>query len=94
MTTQNRYTLSIFGEDYNIVSDEDSEALSKAAGMVDDLMKSAIPQETHASNRYKPTVLVAMQLASQLLEARACADKLEKSASSLVDLIKKETGLS
>ena len=57
------YKVHIFGEEYNLVSDEREEHVIKAASLVDDAMQ-AIAQNVETIDAKKSAVLAALQMAS------------------------------
>ncbi len=60
------YKVYIFGEEYNLVSDEREEHVIKAASLVDDAMQT-IAQNVETIDAKKSAVLTALQMASVFL---------------------------
>jgi cell division protein ZapA (FtsZ GTPase activity inhibitor) len=64
-----KYNLTIFGENYVILSDEPEERLYAAAQLVDSFMHEA-KQKRSSSQTYSVAVLAALQLASKFLATK------------------------
>ena len=62
----NSYKLLIFGDHYSVVSDESNAQITKAASMVDALMKEISSKASQVDEK-RIAVLVALQMASKLL---------------------------
>lgn len=65
-----KYKLNIFGESYTLVSDEAESHVTAAAQVVDDLM-TTMAKSFGSQDGKKLAVLVALQLSSQLLQAKS-----------------------
>lgn len=81
-----KYKVSILGESYSIVSDEDQNLITQAAQLVD-LRMEEIDQLAVISEPKKIAVLAALQIASELVRLKAQADQAKLHQKALVDII-------
>ncbi len=61
-----KYKVSLFGEMYNLVSDESESLVLSSASLVDSLMKN-IAQQSRCTDTKRLALLVALHLAQQQL---------------------------
>jgi cell division protein ZapA len=78
-----QYKVEIFGEQYVLVSDESADHIASAARLVDTFMKEITTKAAGADTK-KVAILVALQLASQLLNLQ---EKREKDTIAHANLI-------
>lgn len=62
----NNYKLTIFGDQYSVVSDESQSQVNQAADMVDKLMQEISAKLSQVDEK-RIAVLVALQMASKVL---------------------------
>ncbi len=86
---KNSYKLSIFGDSYSVVSDESEIQLHKAAARVDSLMKEISAKISHIDEK-KVAVLVALQMASQILALESLVENTAEYHQVLLDKIERE----
>jgi cell division protein ZapA (FtsZ GTPase activity inhibitor) len=82
-----KYKVSLFGEIYNLVSDESESLLLSSASLVDSLMKE-MAQHTRCTDTKRLALLVALHLAQQQLSDQS------KLLSLIDDELKFESSLS
>ena len=80
------YRVTIFGDQYNLISDESEERVLEMAALVDTLMKE-IADKSKLSDAKKVAVLTALKIAS-LLESERDANNVYKEK--LIGRIEKE----
>ncbi|MCX5924760.1 MAG: cell division protein ZapA [Candidatus Dependentiae bacterium] len=81
-----QYKVDIFGEQYVLVSDESAELVINTARCVDSLMKE-IATKNNGIDTKKIAVLVALQLASQLVNLKDEKNKNIIQQAHLIDRI-------
>lgn len=89
MSMPKKFKVSIFGESYNLVSDEPEEQIAFSAQNVDELMK-IIAEKSGMSDQKRIAVLAALQLASKLKTCESLLESYSKRESQLVHRIEKE----
>ncbi len=79
MNTKKSYKVTIFGDQYTLVSDEAEQRIIQSASSVDTLMKE-IAAASKISDQKKIAVLAALRLASKLhdLESEISQSETEK----------------
>ncbi|MBY0110202.1 MAG: cell division protein ZapA [Candidatus Babeliaceae bacterium] len=82
-----KYKVSLFGEVYDLVSDESEGLILNSASMVDSLMKN-IAQQSRCTDTKRLALLVALHLAQQQLSDQS------KLLSLIDDELKLESSLS
>ena len=89
MNTKKSYKVTIFGDQYTLVSDESEQRVVQSASLVDTLMKE-IAAASKISDHKKIAVLAALRLASKLdaLESEVSHSDNEKER--LLQRIEKE----
>ncbi len=85
MSEPKKYTVSLLEKEYVLVSDETQEHVNEAASLVNGLMKT-IAKNTNFTHE-KISVLVALQLASQVVAERSKISLCKEKTKSLVELI-------
>lgn len=91
-TEKKQYKVSIFGENYVLVSDEASDTFFKSVEYVDSLMKE-ISEKSRLTDVKKLAVLVALQAASSMFAQERNVEKANDSVASLIHQIDKELKL-
>lgn len=81
-----KYKVSIFGESYNIISDEPEEQVFAVAQQVDYCMKD-ISNRSSSQDAKRIAVLTALQFASKHVFSTSKIDSYEKAAEKLIDVI-------
>lgn len=79
----NRVTMSICGEDYTLVADENAAYMEKIGSMVDKKMQELMT-EAHVS-RNDAAVLAAVNLADELCKAQDGSENLRRQLKSYLD---------
>lgn len=85
----NSYKLTIFGDQYSVVSDESHANINQAAAMVDTLMQE-ISSRLSQIDEKRIAVLVALQMASKVLALENQIDLTSDRHKELVDRIENE----
>ena len=83
MSEKKRYKVTIFGQEYTLISSEHDEYLLEAARLVDAAMKE-IAGKAVAVDSNKVAVMAALHMASSLAQARGLAQQQELRCQSLV----------
>ncbi|MBS1987170.1 cell division protein ZapA [Candidatus Dependentiae bacterium] len=78
-----RYKVTIFGQEYTLISSEHDEYLLEAAHLVDTAMKE-IASKTVSVDQSKVAVMAALHMASSLAQARSAAQQQEQRCQALV----------
>ncbi len=78
-----RYKVTIFGQEYTLISSEHDEYLLEAARLVDTAMKE-IAGKAVAVDPNKVAVMAALHMASSLAQARGVAQQQEQRCQALV----------
>lgn len=89
MNTAKSFKITIFGENYSLMSDETEEHVHSVAQQIDSLMKEVAHKMPQAPVE-KIAVLVALQLASQLDHAKSLNSRYEMSHESLIEKINQD----
>jgi cell division protein ZapA len=89
MNKTKNYRINIFGDQYNLISDESQEHITKTAAMVDALMKE-IADKSKLSDAKKIAVLAALQLANSLAHVESERNTNNDVKEKLIDRIEKE----
>lgn len=71
-------TVTIFGSEYKIKGEADSERIQKAAAYVDEKMRQAT-QEAHLSSASRAAILAALHIADKLYRERQAKEEAEGS---------------
>lgn len=89
MNAQRTLKISILGKTYTVVTDELDIDVYAAAGVVDNLFQTkgmkSLP--THGQLTDKIAVIVALQIATELIKTRKALNKYEATCDGLTDLI-------
>lgn len=80
-------SVSIFEETYSIVTDESAELLQNAATLVDKRMKGAA--QAGIRDQKKIAVLVALQLASELLKEEAHSESFRVKNKAIIEWLER-----
>lgn len=83
---ENKVVVNIFGEDYPIKGVTDPSYISRVADLVDARMK-AVAGDSRVRSRDRIAILVAMSLASELMEANERLDGSQGQLNSQADSI-------
>ena len=83
-SVENKVVVHIFGEEYPITGVLDSSHISRVAEFVDRRMKD-VSEASRSKSRDRVAILVAMSMASELLELRDNADRTQSDSNSQVD---------
>jgi cell division protein ZapA len=78
MTSEQSTTVTIFGSDYKIKGEADSERIRKAAAYVDEKMRQ-VTQEVHLSSASRTAILAALHIADELYREREAKETAETS---------------
>lgn len=89
MDSVNRHKVSVFGESYNLVSDEAGEHVLQAGALVDSLMRE-IAEKSQSTDVKKIAVLAALKYASTTIHLKHQLDFYVQEQSKLVDIIDHE----
>lgn len=89
MKTSQHFKLTIFGDQYSLLSDESQEHMIDAARVVDSLMREIASKATNAESK-KIAVLVALQIASKMLKLESLTKQEEEKQKELVEFIERE----
>lgn len=81
-----QYKVDIFGVNYILVSDESAELVMQTTRLVDSLMRDISVKNTEITTE-KIAVLVAVQLASQLVSLKNEKDKSTIKEANLIDRV-------
>ncbi len=84
-----KFTVTILGQSYTIVSDEDEERVLQAAALVDASMQGII-QKANGLDPEKVAVLVALKYASKLLAQESIMQNISKRELELISIINRE----
>jgi cell division protein ZapA len=85
----NNYKLLIFDEQYSVVSDESQSHVHKAALMVDSLMKEIASKASQIDEK-RIAVLVALQMASQIVSLELQIEHASERHTELAERIERE----
>jgi cell division protein ZapA (FtsZ GTPase activity inhibitor) len=91
-TEKKQYKVSIFGENYVLVSDEASDTFFKSVEFVDSLMKE-MSEKSRITDVKKLAVLVALQAASSMFRYERNLESANCSVSDLIHKLDKELKL-
>lgn len=80
------YKVLIFGDQYNLVSDESEDVVSRSASLVDLHMRE-IAQKLPSLDEKKVAVLSALRLASQLVSSQLEYESNKNKQEALIQLI-------
>ena len=86
MAEVKRYTISIGGQQYSLVSDEGQESVSTTANMVDELVEQILHNRTDVSFD-KAAVLTALKLAQRVQELESTVQASQEHSNNLAELI-------
>ncbi len=89
MNDINKYTVSLFGESYTIVSDENEEHLVETSQRVDQMMQD-VSRESGITDYRRVAVLAALQLASNVQKLEQQIDDYDSKGQQLVEHIERE----
>jgi cell division protein ZapA (FtsZ GTPase activity inhibitor) len=88
-TEAKKYTLTILGQAYTVITDEPELLVVNAARLLDSLMKE-IAQKAKNIDGQKVAVLAALQCASKLLACQALQENVSKRELELILAIDRE----
>ena len=77
MSDTKRYTVSILGETYTLLSDESESHITHTASTIDHLMREIL-EKTSISDPKKAAVLAAFKMTSRLIRLEADKEKADK----------------
>ncbi|MDP3889268.1 MAG: cell division protein ZapA [bacterium] len=83
---RNQYKVDIFGEQYALISDETKEHIAESAELVDSLMQIA---SKSSADTKRTAILVALQIASELIHLKKSMLASQAKEASLVDRMEK-----
>ncbi len=83
------FKASIFGEVYSFITDEPEQQLQQAASMVDLLMRE-IAEKSNLVDSKRLAVLVALRMASRMVDLESQIAKRHQENERLIDLIDRE----
>ena len=89
MNDIDKYTVSLFGESYQIVSDENEEHLVETSQRVDQMMQD-VSRESGITDYRRVAVLAALQLASNVQKLEQQIDDYDSKGQQLVEHIERE----
>jgi len=89
MESINKYTISLFGESYTIVSDENEEHLLATSDRLDQMMKD-VSRESGITDYRRVAVLAALQLASNVQKLEQQIEDYDSKGQQLVEHIERE----
>ena len=89
MSEAKRYTVSILGDSYTLLSDESGESISKAANMIDVLLREIL-EKTSIDDPKRAAVLAAFKIASRVVKLEAEKIKEEKKSQEIIGMIDKQ----
>ncbi len=84
-----KYSVSIFGDQYTLVSDEPSEHVMRVAALVDSLMRDAAEASKQTDTK-KIAVLAALQIADRLVSLETANRDSKSKYEDLANLIDRE----
>jgi len=91
MNIQKNLKVSILGKTYVIATDEDDAHITQAAELVHTLMKAKI-EKSSTKKEEKIAIIVALQLATDLIKKQQELKRYEHKTSELACLITQEEG--
>ncbi|MCX5921990.1 MAG: cell division protein ZapA [Candidatus Dependentiae bacterium] len=83
------YKVTIFGDQYSLMSDESEETIVQAAALVDSLMRE-IAQYSKVSDGKKIAVLTALRIASRVSALESEHEMIKHHKEKLIDQIDQE----
>lgn len=86
---KNNYKLLIFDDQYSVVSDESQAHITKAAAMVDALMREIASKLSNVDEK-RVAVLVALQMASQIAALESQIEHTSVCHKELADRVERE----
>lgn len=89
ISSYNKHKISVFGETYNLISDEAEEHVLEAGILVDTVMRD-IAEKTQSTDIKKIAVLAALRYASNALHLQKQLDRYMHEQSKLVTIIDSE----
>ena len=92
MIETKKLTVEIFNDQYSLISDENRDQIIQSAALVDELMKETAKQ-SNIGEAKKIAVLVALRIATKLVDLETHVARYKDTQEKLVALIEKE-GLS
>ncbi len=84
-----KYKVSIFGESYNLASDESEEHISEVVQLVDNCMRDMSSKNSVVDPK-RVAVLVALQCASKAVASRKMVEHASAETDRIIDLINRE----
>ncbi len=87
--TKKKFTVTILGQEYTIVSDEAEQQVLQAAALINTWMQEIV-QKSQGIDPKKVAVLVALQCANRLLEVESHLKTFSKREQQLISLIDHE----
>ena len=87
-----KYNVSVFGENYILLSDEPEDHVFSAAALVDKAMRD-IAKKIQIIQPNKVAVLVAIQLASELINKRKDLDSVNNIGMQLLEQIDRQINI-
>lgn len=89
MSIKKQYKVTIFGDQYTLVSDESEGHILQAAALIDKLMKE-VAEKMKSSDSKKISVIVALRLASTTLNLESELDAQRVHREKLIGRIEQE----
>ncbi len=89
MNKAESYKVSIYGDEYTLLSDEAEELVTRAAAQVDEAMRE-IAEKTGLKDSTKIAVLAALRVVSQLTKMKSEMATAQKEKEKLIDQIDQE----
>jgi cell division protein ZapA (FtsZ GTPase activity inhibitor) len=87
MTLMKKYTVSVFGEKYSLVTDEEETFFLSCVEFADSLMYSLARAKNHNEDSKKIAILAALHITLQLKNMQRRAVETEKTLNNLVNLL-------
>lgn len=84
-----KFTVTILGQTYTLMSDETEEHIERAAAVVDTAMREILQKIPHIDAQ-KVAVLVALKYASKFLAQESNMHSISKRETELIGLINRE----
>ncbi len=87
MSEQKSLTVSIRGQNYSIVTDENDEIINEAADLIDVSMKR-MSSKLSSADDVKKTTFVALQMAVDLIKKQKTLESITNKSNMLISLLK------
>ena len=90
MNETKRYTVSILGESYTLLSDESNAHITQAANTIDKMLREIL-EKTTIDDPKRAAVLAAFRVTSKMIRMQADSAVQKEDCHKLVDLIERHT---